>query len=102
MSTSAEKHFWMQVAELGFSDQQEQGGHYIRSPEGTRSWYLYQQDDRWVLYVRDVPQIVFHPDEVLKFLEKQTSLGNPLSPTKPTQTNSKRPQNNRLSPLSQS
>jgi len=79
MSIPAEKQFSMQVAELGFTYQHEPRGNYIRSPEGARAWHLQQQDDRWVLYVRDVPQIVFYPDEVLKFLQKQAALGE-ISP----------------------
>jgi hypothetical protein len=87
MSIPAEKQFSMQVAELGFTYQQAPEGNYIRSPEGSpegvRGWHLHQQDDRWVLYVRDVPQIVFHPHEALKFLQKQAQ--TPTTPQRSPQ-----------------
>lgn len=74
MNTPADKHFLKQVAELGFTCQHGQDGSYIHSPVSPQHWRLHQEGDRWVLYVRNIPQIVFYPDEVLKFLQKQQQI----------------------------
>lgn len=71
MNTPAERQFLEQVAELGFLYQAGEEANYIHSPVNSHRWRLHQEGDRWILYVRDVPQIVFHPPEVIKFLQKQ-------------------------------
>lgn len=72
MGTPADKTLLKQVAELGFICQSEDEQLcQIYPPQSPPRWHLQQQEERWVLYVGKIPQIVFQPIEMIKFLQHQ-------------------------------
>ncbi|HEY9729772.1 MAG TPA: hypothetical protein V6D50_25260 [Chroococcales cyanobacterium] len=47
------------------------GNWEILPQQATKRWRLQQAEERWLLLVADVPQINFHPDEAIAFLERR-------------------------------
>jgi hypothetical protein len=47
-----------------------QGNHYIKPASDAVDWYLTYQKGVWVLMVKETPQIRFHYEEVMKFLDR--------------------------------
>ncbi|MEM9538205.1 MAG: hypothetical protein AAGA60_01700 [Cyanobacteria bacterium P01_E01_bin.42] len=53
----------------GFSCGQNNQDWQIFPRDTSKSWFLEQREERWILIVRGVPQIYFHPSEAIAFLE---------------------------------
>ena len=78
MSSPEDQELLKQVVALGFVYHKEEGAAKIthRLPNSpVLPWCLQLENDRWILYIKEVPQIVFHPNEVLKFLKIQRAKG---------------------------
>ena len=63
--------YFAKVKALGFSIVKHESELAIVPLKAHESWILRFQDDRWILYVRDIPQIAFQPEEVVKFLVRR-------------------------------
>lgn len=56
----------------GFLCQDSPTGNWeILPQQPTKRWKLRQAEERWLLLVADVPQINFHLDEAIAFLERR-------------------------------
>jgi hypothetical protein len=61
-----------QAKKWGFICQQTAPDVWIILPQQPKEkWKLELVEDRWLLIVKDIPQIYFHPHEVLAFLDRR-------------------------------
>lgn len=56
-----------------------QGKWQILPQQAVEGWKLQQIEDRWLLIVNDVPQILCHSSEAAEFLERRRPIGKPLT-----------------------
>ncbi|MEL6605975.1 MAG: hypothetical protein AAFP20_22410 [Cyanobacteria bacterium J06614_10] len=59
------------ASESGFSCyKNEQNKWRIEPREDGKNWYLLESDERWLLVIEDVPQILFRPSGAIAFIQR--------------------------------